>query len=256
VTVVLLHGNPETPAVWGPLLAAWGRDDLVTPALPGFGCSLPEGFTAGMEDYLAWLIGLVGDFDNPVHLIGHDWGGILTARLAIVRPDLLASWASDAVGALHPAYHWHDAAQGWQTPEVGEAMMEAMTTPPVSERQAILGAIGVPTTAAALLAPPLDAEMGRAALALYRSAAQPALARWGDDAPRAAATRGCFLHATNDPYVGAAMGTKSFVATMGASVVTLAGQGHWWMVEQPTAAAATLESWITNTHAPTESDAE
>jgi hypothetical protein len=29
MTVVLVHGNPETEAIWGPLVDALGRDDVV-----------------------------------------------------------------------------------------------------------------------------------------------------------------------------------------------------------------------------------
>jgi len=123
-------------------------------------------------------------------------------------------------------------------------MMRAMTSPPVEERAAILVAIGVPAAAANILAGPLDETMGDCALDLYRSAAQPALAAWGQGAQAAAATRGAFLHATADPFVGAATGTKDFITVMGAQVVTLEGAGHWWMVEDPHGAAAVLDEWV------------
>jgi hypothetical protein len=34
--VVLVHGNPETDAIWGPLVDALGRDDVVPLSPPGF----------------------------------------------------------------------------------------------------------------------------------------------------------------------------------------------------------------------------
>jgi pimeloyl-ACP methyl ester carboxylesterase len=244
MAIVLLHGNPETPAIWDDLRREWNRDDILTPALPGFGCPRPQGFSATMEAYHDWLVDFITAIDEPTHLIGHDWGGILTARVAITHPDILASWASDAVGALHPRYVWHDAAQGWQTPEVGEEMMVAMTTPPFDQRVAILEAIGVPPAAAAILAGPLDETMGDCALDLYRSAAQPALAAWGAGAQAAARTRGAFLHATADPFVGAASGTKDFITVMGAEVIALEGAGHWWMVEDPSGAARVCDEWV------------
>ena len=43
MTVVLVHGNPETEAVWGPLVDALGRQDVVRLSPPGFGAPLPEG---------------------------------------------------------------------------------------------------------------------------------------------------------------------------------------------------------------------
>jgi pimeloyl-ACP methyl ester carboxylesterase len=35
VTVVLVHGNPETDGVWGPLVAELGRTDVVRLSPPG-----------------------------------------------------------------------------------------------------------------------------------------------------------------------------------------------------------------------------
>ena len=59
MTVVLLHGNPETPVIWEPLIAELDRTDVVTPQLPGFGCAVPEGFSAakgrGLSDYLLYV---------------------------------------------------------------------------------------------------------------------------------------------------------------------------------------------------------
>ena len=250
MTVMLLHGNPETSAIWQPLVEAWGRRDIVTPSLPGFGCDIPMGFQCTMDEYLAWLIAEIEKCEEPVHLIGHDWGGILTGRLAIVRPDCVASWASDALGALHPKYVWHDAAQVWQTPEAGEELVAAMTDPPEEQRRDLLMSIGVPSAAAQVLAAVADHRMGRAMLSLYRSARQPAMIEWGSEPQRARATRGLFLHATQDPYVGAALGTKELARTMGAEVAELTGLGHWWMLDDPTRAADVLEEWISRSIPP------
>ena len=244
MTVMLLHGNPETSAIWQSLVTAWGREDIVTPSLPGFGCDAPPGFRCTMDDYLRWLIDEVESHGEPVHLIGHDWGGILTARLAIVRPDCVASWASDALGALHPKYVWHDAAQVWQTPGAGEDLVAAMTDPPEEQRRDLLLSIGVPLATASLLAAVADHRMGQAMLSLYRSAKQPAMIEWGHEPQRAQATRGLFLHATEDPYVGAAHGTKELARTMGADVAELPGLGHWWMLEDPEKSAEVLEKWV------------
>ena len=46
VTVVFVHGVPETAAIWDPLIAALGRDDVVALSPPGFGAPVPEGFEA------------------------------------------------------------------------------------------------------------------------------------------------------------------------------------------------------------------
>jgi pimeloyl-ACP methyl ester carboxylesterase len=35
--LVLVHGNPENAAIWGPVLEMLGRDDVFTLSPPGFG---------------------------------------------------------------------------------------------------------------------------------------------------------------------------------------------------------------------------
>jgi pimeloyl-ACP methyl ester carboxylesterase len=53
---LFVHGNPETSAVWGPLLGELGRDDVVCLSPPGFGAPLPRGFEPTMTGYRDWLI--------------------------------------------------------------------------------------------------------------------------------------------------------------------------------------------------------
>ncbi len=91
MTVVLVHGVPETAAVWDPLRAALGRDDAEALSLPGFGAPRPEGFGATKEEYVDWLIGEIERLqaDGPVDVVGHDWGGVIAWALAGARPDLV-----------------------------------------------------------------------------------------------------------------------------------------------------------------------
>jgi pimeloyl-ACP methyl ester carboxylesterase len=46
MTAVFVHGNPETAAVWRPLLAVLDREDVMCLSPPGFGAPLPSGFGA------------------------------------------------------------------------------------------------------------------------------------------------------------------------------------------------------------------
>ena len=55
MTVVLVHGNPETEAVRGPLVDALGREDVVRLSPPGFGAPLPKDFPATYLAYRDWL---------------------------------------------------------------------------------------------------------------------------------------------------------------------------------------------------------
>ena len=123
MTVVLVHGNPETDAIWDPLVEALGRDDVVRLSPPGFGAPLPADFPATMTAYRDWLETQLEAIDGPVDLVGHDWGGGHVVNVVMHRPELVRSWASDAVGLFDADYVWHDLAQVWQTPGAGEELV-------------------------------------------------------------------------------------------------------------------------------------
>jgi pimeloyl-ACP methyl ester carboxylesterase len=57
-TTVLVHGNPETSAIWGPLIDALAERGRTTVALspPGFGAPVPDGFDPTMDAYAEWLV--------------------------------------------------------------------------------------------------------------------------------------------------------------------------------------------------------
>ena len=53
--IVLVHGNPETDAIWDELRSHLGRSDVIALSPPGFGAPVPEGFGATSDDYVSWL---------------------------------------------------------------------------------------------------------------------------------------------------------------------------------------------------------
>ncbi len=191
MTVVLVHGNPETDVIWGPLVEALGRDDVVRLSPPGFGAPLPVDFPATFLAYRDWLEAELERFDEPVDLVGHDWGGGHVVNVVMHRPELVRSWASDVVGLFDPDYVWHDMAQVWQTPGAGEEVVEAMIGAPFDDRVAQLTGFGIPHDVATALASGQDEQMGRAILALYRSAIQPAMAHAGAHCRMPLLGRGC-----------------------------------------------------------------
>ena len=74
-----------------------------------------------------------------------------TERKGGYRPDLVRSWATDCAGLAHPDYVWHDMAQAWQTPEVGEAAIgyyAHVKTP--AARQALQSMVDDPNASAQL----------------------------------------------------------------------------------------------------------
>jgi len=245
MTVVLVHGNPETASIWDPLRAELRRDDVVALSPPGFGAPVPDGWGASSDDYLAWLIAEVEALDGPIDLVGHDWGGGHVQRLAARRPDLIRSWVSDVAGIFDPEYVWHDFAQVWQTPGEGEAAIEAWRALPTAELAANFIAIGAPEAAALPMAQLLGKpETGRCILALYRSAAQPKLAEWGEELVRADRRPALVIIATADPYVGGEVLARRSAERCGAEVAVLEGLGHQWMLEDPGRGAAVLSNFL------------
>jgi pimeloyl-ACP methyl ester carboxylesterase len=238
--VVLVHGNPETSAVWDPLLTALGRDDVTCLSPPGFGAPVPDGWGATVEEYRDWLIAELEAFGSPVNLVGHDWGGGHVVNVAMARPDLLRSWCTDVIGVFDPEYVWHDLAQVWQTPGAGEQAVAAQVAASVSEWAARLVSLGMTPEAAERLAAGFDEPMGRCILALYRSAAQPRMAELGRGLEAAARRPGLHVRATEDHFVGSEEMQCRAAARAGARIEVLDGVGHWWMVQDPARGAEVL----------------
>ncbi|KOV86370.1 alpha/beta hydrolase [Nocardia sp. NRRL S-836] len=236
----MVHGNPETDAIWGPLTEALGRDDVVCLSPPGFGAELPEDFAATHLAYRDWLVAELERLDEPAHLVGHDCGGFHVVSVAMHRPDLVRSWVSDVVGVFDEDYVWHDRARMWRTPGLGEELVAAMSGSTVEERAAGLRAVGMSTDIATAIAEHQGPAMGRAVLALYRSLGPEALAEARRDLGKAAARPGLTILATEDTYVGSEISRRRAAQRAGARVEVLDGLGHWWMVQDPKRGAEVL----------------
>ena len=243
MTIAFVHGVPETDAVWDGFRAELGEES-VTLSMPGFGAPLPDGFDCTADGYLAWLVEAVAALPGPVDLIGHDWGGILTIRLAMERPDLIRSWVSDAPGVYAPGYKWHDLATAWQTPKLGEQTVAMMAAAPAEMKAAQLVGATMPPDVAAKVAEAMTEEMGRAILPLYRSAAQPFMAKLGEGLEKAAAKPGLAIIATDDAYTGGEASSRAEAARAGAEVAVMPGQGHWWMANQPKEGAEIIRAFL------------
>ncbi|HEY7539187.1 MAG TPA: alpha/beta hydrolase [Methylomirabilota bacterium] len=231
---VFVHGVPDTHRVWQAVVGRLRRRDVVTLSLPGFDCELPPGFDGTKEAYADWLLAELRRVDGPIDLIGHDWGGLLVVRAVSLEPALVRTWTAGGA-PLDPDYEWHKAAQLWQTPGVGEQVMDRLTPDTLT---AALVAAAVPAADAARTAEHLDATMKRSILALYRSAVRVGT-EWEADLQRAPA-RGLLLWGENDPYAAPAFGRRLAERTR-ARFVELAGCGHWWQLERPNDVAKELE---------------
>jgi len=104
-TVLLLHGFPDTHAVWrkqvGPLAAAGYR--VIAPDLRGYGRTEAPG---GVYDYTldklrADVIALLDVLEiDKVILVGHDWGGLIGWQIAALSPQRVERFVAMSTG--HP----------------------------------------------------------------------------------------------------------------------------------------------------------
>ena len=254
MTLVLVHGNPETNAIWEPMRAALGEhgidaDDVVALSPPGFGAPVPDGFGATMDEYRDWLAAemeqLLSSGAGPIDLLGHDWGGGHVMRIAMERPELIRSWCTDVIGLFDPDYVWHDAAQLWQSPD-GEASIERMISRPDDQRIGFYAGMGMGTEVATAVVPHVNADMGRCILALYRDAAQPAMSNLGRNIEAAAQRPGLCILAVGDVFTGGAAVHRQLASRAGAQVAELDDVGHWWMCQDPDLAARTVANWLSS----------
>jgi pimeloyl-ACP methyl ester carboxylesterase len=235
---VFVHGVPDTHHVWRTLIRRLRRDDVVSVSLPGFGCEVPPGFDCSKEAYCDWLLSEVDNVGGPVDLVAHDWGAILALRVASLEPKLIRTWAVGGA-PLDPEYEWHKVAKLWQTPEVGEQVMEKLTPETLAPS---LVAAGVPAEDAAEAALRVDATMKRSILALYRSGVRVG-AEWEHGLTRVGG-RGLVLWGADDPYAAPVFGSR-LASRTGARFVTYAECGHWWQLERPGEVAKELEAlWV------------
>jgi pimeloyl-ACP methyl ester carboxylesterase len=234
MTAVFVHGVPETAAVWDRLKDHLAGD-IVTLSLPGFGTPSPNGFAPTKEAYAEWLTGELASFDEPIHLVAHDWGALLSLRVLAGQPTDIASWVLDT-GNIDDDFVWHDLAQLWISP-AGEEFMEGLLAMSVEDRAAMLAGAGIPESGALDIAAGIDSTMASSILSLYRSAVNIG-AEWGPGIDQISG-RGMLIEAQNDAFRAPGRIPRLAERT-GAHVAPLAGCGHWWMLDDPVSAAAVI----------------
>ncbi|MFN7056958.1 alpha/beta fold hydrolase [Hyphomonas sp.] len=238
--ILFVHGVPDTPVLWQPLIAALGLgpEDYRAPALPGFGVPLPQGFRPDKDQYATWLVGQMEAAGKPVHIVGHDWGALLTLRAASLRPDLVASWCvTNAV--IDPEYSGHRTARMWATPVLGELVMLGMRNQPRLQAALIEG--GMPASLAAEEVPHVDKRMRQSILGLYRSAIGLRFrGEWVDDLVRLPA-RGQLFWGETDPFVDLSVAER-FSKRWGTPLHVERGAGHWACHERAEAFARVLSA--------------
>jgi pimeloyl-ACP methyl ester carboxylesterase len=201
VTAVFVHGFPETKAIWDPLRDIVD-DDAVAVALPGFGAERPDGFSATKDAYAQWLGELLERIEEPVDLVGHDVGALLTMRVASAFDLPLRSWTVDVANIFHPEFAWPQQVHELQTSGIGEEMLrvarEADGDDPQSTASRLIGA-GVPPDLARDIAAAHDEVMSRSMLDFYRSAVPNVAAGWWKASTGPTRSRGLVLLLPDPP---------------------------------------------------------
>ena len=247
MAVLFVHGVPATSRLWREVIRLVDRDDEVLAVdLPGMAEPEPEGWVPDKDNYVNWLIGqieaMVERNGGPIHLVGHDWGCLLTLRAASLRPELLRSVAAGnaPIDPHWPLHAWWDA---WNTPGVGEEVMKQVFQPNVVP---VMTALGFPADDAACCG--FATEHGhRNILGLYRSA--PNIGHeWAEDLARIVIPS-MLIWGNRDLIVPVEIGRR-MATRMGAEMVEL-DSDHFWPYRRPAEAANALRRlWARSESAP------
>jgi pimeloyl-ACP methyl ester carboxylesterase len=136
--VLLLHGFPQRAVSWAPVASRLaGR---------GYRCVMPDqrGYSSGarpatprsyvVDELVADALAVLDDVVGPsgrVHLVGHDWGGIVAWQLAAHHPDRLRSLTAVSVP---PLAAMADAARHSPRQAVASTYVLAFRVPGLAER--------------------------------------------------------------------------------------------------------------------------
>ncbi|MFK0022760.1 alpha/beta fold hydrolase [Streptomyces sp. NPDC090798] len=233
---ILVHGVPDTHRVWDGVRRHLIRSDVEAWDLPGFGTPRPRGFGSTKEEYADWLIERLERVGEPVDLVGHDWGCVLTARVASLRPDLVRTWAGSSA-PVSADYVWHPLAKIWQDPVEGDRFMDELH--PASFAKDLMEHFDVPAEVAGDMVLRVDGTMRDSILKLYRSA-ETVGAQWEPELANVSAP--CLVFwGTLDPACPVEFAGKLGGAVRASRVVEL-DCNHWTAVQKPAEVAAALEA--------------
>ena len=238
-TVLLLHGNPDTRALWDPVVdRCHAHRRCVAPDLPGFGeAPVPDGFDFSLDAMAGWVDDIVNglDPDKQVTLAVHDFGGIYGLAWAVRHPHRVRAMLITNT-LFFSDYRWHRWARIWRTPGLGELSMRFMNYR-LFRRELRRGSRRLDDTHIEAMYAHRSATMDRTVLAMYRATRPRNFAGWeekmvalGNSVP----TR--VVWGRQDPYIphryAMRFGTRD--------VRVLDGVGHWMPAEAPDVVAEAL----------------
>lgn len=243
--VLLLHGSPDTHAMWLPLMEhLQGGVRCIAPDLPGFGEStLPQDFPLTLDNMADFVRNLLAamEVNEPAVLITTDFGAHYGLAALVKYPHLVRGIAISNTSFFQD-YEWHFFAKLYRMPLVGELLM-ATASRSVLEKTLRKVAPALPDSY-------IDDSYGtgfgssyvrKTILRMYRERSsrdfsgweeklmeilqrKPALVLWGD----------------RDPFISPAYAERWGAAT----VRHFPEFSHWLPVEAPAEYAAALMPWL------------
>jgi haloalkane dehalogenase len=242
--VLLLHGYPESSAMWRDLLhpvaaAGWRA---VAPDLLGFGdtpADRPGTWERQVEAVESFRTALGLD---DVVLVVHDWGGLIGLRWACEHPEAVRALVISDTG-FFPDGRWHAMAKTMRTPEEGERLIDGIAREQFGQ---MLRSVSTGMTDEALdhyFQAYADEPRRRSQLDLYRSGdfskleaydgqlgalGVPALILWGEDDPFA-------------PVAGAKRFERELPDT---ELVVVDGAGHFVFADAPEQCAGAIVRFL------------
>lgn len=116
--VIALHGSASNSAQWCSLIG-WlsGRYRIITPDLPGYGGTphAQEDDVPTLEEIASASLPIIDGCGEPVHLVGHSFGGAVALKFASMFPEKVRSltlmepaafnviWTDDGIAATSTA---------------------------------------------------------------------------------------------------------------------------------------------------------
>lgn len=247
-TVVLVHGIPGAGAAWRKVIAALPpATEVIVPDLIGFGDSLPPATPTvdalGPEPQSRALEGLLDEVaDEPVVLVGHDYGGPVSVLLAARRPDLVSSLALLAANTFPdtpipfplslvaaPVVGGPASRILFSRPSLAMMLRQGVGEGPAPDASTYLGPRSQQRAIAAIFTGALQRlqELYAPVETALRALSMPVVVGWGD----------------RDPFFPVAQGQRT-AATAAGRLVVFAGAGHFLPHERPEQVAAEIGTLI------------
>lgn len=98
VALLALHGFPQRCTSWTTVAQRLADVGIRTLAVDqrGYSAGARPGDIAAyaMPHLVADVVAVIEALGEPVHLVGHDWGGVVGWQVAARRPDLVRTWTA------------------------------------------------------------------------------------------------------------------------------------------------------------------